>query len=93
MKCPYDTNQVLDAIDYFKNQNRGLCFAFSENKDKPWLNGSSYVDIPKFLRKLGGRSRDGWFWGYPIDNPLSQQQRATMLAFMLAWSQDKDFEV
>lgn len=98
MKFPYTEDQVIKAINRFKQQNRGLCFAFNDND---WSNESSYELIPRFLRALGGRSRDGWFWSPPPrfyeETPEKAakglEQRAMMLAFMLVWSNDPDFEV
>jgi hypothetical protein len=98
MKFPYTEDQVIRAINRFKHQNRGLCFAFDDNN---WTNTGSYEVIPHFLRTLGGRSKDGWFWscppGYYEETPEKAakglEQRTTMLAFMLVWSNDPDFEV
>ena len=50
------------------------------------------------LRKLGGLSSSGWYWNNPwygTDKVLAKakEQRATMLAFLLTWASDPDFEV
>jgi hypothetical protein len=99
MKFPYTEDEVVLAINKFQNNSSaGICLAFVS-----YDNNCSYSNVPKFLRTLGGKSKWEWFWLEPYYSwwnmtekkkvEQARAQRATMLAFMLAWSQDPDFEV
>lgn len=98
MKMPYTKTQIetafsrMDRCKYF-----GLCAALSTDE------GPTIYPVPKFLRALGGHSKEEWFWPpyhYYIDeikekkeNEQVRNERLTMLAFMWVWSQDNTFEV
>jgi hypothetical protein len=95
MKLPYNTQQIERAINcFYRNNAWGLCSCFNDTFSK---------SLPPFLKALGGRSKQEWFWLEPYywywnseEEKKAKQaraQRATMLAFMLAWSKDRDFEV
>lgn len=99
MKFPYTKDEVTQALNTFSQHKEwGLCGSFSTT-----TKDSAYIKIPYLLKKLGGKPRSKWFWTEPSyyywnDKEKKQEeqarnQRATMLAFMLAWADDPDFGV
>ena len=88
---PYE--KTIKAINRFQKWNwRGLCLAYK------WQ-----YNVDSVLRKLGGRHlpKTVYYWpvGYCSDiyeEPevfKASKQRMMMLAFLLTWAEDPDFEV
>lgn len=88
MKIPFTPERIVIACNkYGVDPHNCLC---------SYLN--HYKKTPKLLIQLGGRSKGNFFWPPPIfsyarGDHKPSKQRAMMLAFLLTWSQDPDFEV
>lgn len=83
----FTEDDVVRAINRFSRGSFGLCDAFTNAKASP---------MPIF-KALKGKYCV-WYWPYPNgrtdENPeKTHNQRATMLAFLLTWVNDPDFEV
>jgi hypothetical protein len=82
-------DQVVEAIDKQMRFSCGLCSAFVHvlnpsmgfGPPRRWQPIDSYVEIPRYLRALGGRAHHAMFWR----GDKQQAERRMMLAFMLTW--------
>ncbi len=96
--------KIVNTINYYEKHSlqHGLCYAFSRS-NKKFRDGVTYEVIPRILNKLGGRAFDGWFWNAPyfwihtpeekVKQNQATAQRKMLLAFLLTWVNDPDFEV
>lgn len=86
--------QTLRAINrFYLFPKYGLCYFYCHRKQKDDYRPSA------LLKVLGGRSYGGWYWHNPWVTSGDKQekkvreQRLMMLAFLLTWANDPDFEV
>lgn len=96
--------EIVNAINYYEKHSLqfGLCDTFSKS-NRRFKNEVAHKVIPRILNKLGGRAFYGWFWNAPYsyiytsEKKIKQNQaiaqRKMLLAFLLTWVNDPDFEV